>query len=164
MRKLICRIFIYNICFLLGILFGGYWIGHKYCLKLIECRKIADKHLHSVRIYDIWMMIKQNGKSMEKYFIDKGIQNVAIYGMSYLGIRLFHELNNTSICVKYGIDCNPNIEIGGLNIFHLENLDQYNVDAVVVTAIFSFDVIKNNLENIGFTNIISLDELLYDLI
>ena len=46
----------------------------------------------------------------------------------------------------------------------MNDIKNCDVDAVIVTAVFSFDDIKESLENIGFTNIIPLDEVLYDLI
>lgn len=148
----------------IGIAFGGYWMGHKYCVKLVESGEISNKHLHMVRLYDNWMMTKQNGASIEKYLMDKGIHTIAIYGMSYMGIRLFHELKNSSVQIKYGIDREKKARIPGIDIYKPDEIKKEGVDAVVVTAVFAFDSVKGSLEKLGFEKIIALDEILYDLI
>lgn len=152
------------ISMLLGIVSGGYWMGRKYCLKLVETRILSEKHLNIVKLYDIWMMTKQNGASIAQYLSDNDIRTIAIYGMSFMGIRLLHELKGSSIRIEYGIDCNPKMRIPELKIYHLKELGKVKVDAIIVTAIFSFDKIKNDLEKLGFDKIIGLDEILYNLI
>lgn len=161
--------FIKKICIVIeGILVGavvcGYWIGHKYCLKLVESRDLAEKHLNMVRLYDIWLMTKQTGMSIAEYLADHDIHKIAIYGMSYMGIRLFHDLESSSIHVKYGIDGNSKMRVPGIKIYHPDELQEKEIDAVIVTAIFSFDCIKKDLHSKGFKRIIALDELLYNLI
>lgn len=164
MRKVIVKIFINFALFFAGLFLGAYWIGHKYCLKLTNSEIIVNKHLHMIRLYDIWMMTKEKGNSIEEYLKRNEIQTIAIYGMSYMGIRLFHELKNTGIHIKYGLDCNPKMRLKGLDILDLKNIEKCDVDAVIVTAIFSFDEIKQNLEKAGFANVIALDEILYNFI
>lgn len=139
-------------------------MGHKYCIKWMESIKLADKHLHMVRLYDTWMMTKQSGASIEKYLMDKGIHTIAIYGMSYMGVRLFHELKKSGIHVEYGMDRETKMRIPKLSIVHPDEAEMEKVDAVVVTAIFAFDSIKRDLENLGFSRIIALDEILYHLV
>ena len=149
---------------LTGIIFGGYLLGHKYCLQLMDSRKLADKHLHMVRIYDVWMMVNQNGASIEKYLLERGIHTIAIYGMSYMGIRLFHELKDSLVHVKYGIDREPKFRIPELKIYQPMEVENEGVDAVIVTAIFAYDFVKKNLEEQGYREIIALDTILYSLI
>lgn len=148
----------------IGILLGGYLAGHKYCLKLEKCREISDKHLHILRMYDVWMMAKEEKRTIEEYLIERNIKNAAIYGMSYLGVRLFQELKNTSVDILFALDVNPRIRMAGLDIYHPDEIKTKQVDGVIVTAIFCFDEIKVLLEAKGFNNIIALDEILYDLI
>lgn len=149
---------------LTGIFFGGYWMGHKYCVKLMDSRHLVDKHLYMVRLYDIWMMTKQNGASIEKYLMDQNIYKIAIYGMSYMGIRLFHELRESSVCVAYGIDRDLKIRIPELEIYHPDEVGKKEIDAIIVTAVYSFDSIEKSLKALGFSKIIAFDEILYDLV
>ena len=149
---------------LAGALIGGYYMGHRYCLMLESARRQANKNLSIIRLYDAWMMAKENSKGIDGYLFQKNISSIAIYGMDIRGIRLFHELKNTSVIIRYGIDRNPSTRIAGLNILHPDEMKQGSVDAIVVTAVFAFDGIKKDLESRGFNRIISLDEILYDLI
>lgn len=147
-----------------GALIGGYYIGHKYCLMMEFARWQANKNLSIIRLYDAWMMAKENGIGIGGYLSQKNIFSIAIYGMDYRGIRLFHELKDTSVVVRYGVDRNPQTRIEGLEILQPDDMERGSVDAVVVTAIFAFDEIKKDLESRGFGKIISLDEIIYDLI
>ncbi len=164
MRKLMAAICAGCICIMAGGILGGYWMGHKYCSRLMDSKKLADKHLHMVRLYDIWMMTKQNGASFEQFLLDKGIHTIAIYGMSYMGIRLFHELEHGNVHIAYGMDQEVKAEIPRLKIYKPDEASKDGIDAVIVTAIFAFDIIKKNLEQLGFGKIISLDEIIYNLI
>lgn len=149
---------------LIGILIGGYRMGHKYAIKLMNFRQWADKYLNLVRLYDIWLMTKQKGMRIETYLSDRNIRTIAIYGMSYLGIRLFYELKNSSVHVQYGIDREPGMGVPGLIIYRPNNLPVKKVDAVIVTAMLSFDSIKKDMEKLGFEKVIAFDEILYDLV
>lgn len=149
---------------LAGGLVGGYYMGHKYCLMLESARWQANKNAAVIRFYDVWMMAKENKLGIDGYLSRKNISSIAIYGMDYRGVRLFHELKDTSIVIRYGIDRNPPARIQGLDVLHPDEIERESVDAVVVTAVFAFDEIKNDLESRGFTRIIPLDEILYDLI
>jgi len=101
---------------------------------------------------------------IDGYLSRKNISSIAIYGMDCRGIRLFHELKDTSVIIRYGVDRAPQTRIKGLDILHPDEMKKEDVDAVIVTAVFAFDEIQKNLKNKGFSKIISLDEILYDLI
>ena len=55
-------------------------------------REMSDKHLIILRALNEWMITKQNGKHIIEYFHKKEIKTVAIYGMIFLGERLYDEL------------------------------------------------------------------------
>lgn len=164
MRRIIKTVCTGCTCLLAGIVFGGYRAGHKYCLQVMENRELVNKHLHMIRTYDVWIMGMQNGASIESYLLDKGIHTVAIYGMSYMGIRLFHELKDSLVHVEYGIDREPKCRIPELKIYKPTEVKNEGIDAVIVTAIFAYDVVKKSLEGQGYKEIIALDDILYSLI
>ena len=127
-------------------------------------RRIAMKKLqHIVRVYDVWMMVKQSGGSIADYLESKNIHNIAIYGMAELGNRLYRELRESGISVKYGMDMNKRLQLRDLPIIKPVESDG-SVEAVVVTALTTFDIVRGNLEKLGYKNIIALDEMLYELI
>lgn len=158
-----------NICIgflgvLVGILIGGYYIGHKYCIMLEQTWWLVKKNMATIRLYDAWMMAKENSIGIDGYLSGKNISSIAIYGMDYRGVRLFHELKDTPIVIEYGVDRNPPARIAGLEIFHPDAIKGGSVDAVVVTAIFAFNGIEKDLKSKGFTRILALDEIIYELI
>lgn len=149
-----------------GIVIGIY-IGYRiYSWRLRDSRGQSDKHLFLVRCYDIWMMTKQEGKSIPEYLKKRNIESVVIYGMSFLGNRLYHELCENGIEVKYGIDQNTKYEMLDLAIYQIEDLKGVadKSDTVIVTAIFAYDAIKQKLIESGYQSIYSIDEILYQLL
>jgi predicted metal-dependent RNase len=109
-----------------------------------------------------WLILKQDGKRLEEYFINKGYQKIAIYGMGELGNRLFEELKNSSITVTYGIDKNSSNTYSELEVYDL-NEDLKEVDVIIVTAVFDFDKIQTSLSKIMKCPIISLDDVIFEI-
>lgn len=96
---------------------------------------------------------------LESYFESNCINDIAIYGMGYLG-KIFYELLRKSkqINIKYIIDMNVK-EHDKLNIYKVgDNLEA--VDAIIVTPITKFNVIQINLLKHYSYKIISLEEIL----
>lgn len=55
-------------------------------------------------IFNQWLYLRQKGKQLYLFFEDNQIENIAIYGMGALGERLYDELKDSSISVRYAID------------------------------------------------------------
>lgn len=113
-------------------------------------------------ILNVWLDIKQKGGSLEKYFIDNGYKTIAIYGMGELGSRLYEELRGTSVDVKYAIDKDAMSVGSELDVLELED-DLPSVDAIVVTAVFAYDSISENLEDKISCPILSLGDIVCDI-
>ena len=106
-----------------------------------------------------WLQMKQRGYNLGNVLRKKKYNNIAIYGTSYIGERLFDELKGTDIVVKYGIDKKKKGEWRGIKVFSPdENLP--DVDVIVVTAIYSYNEIVNGLVGKVRSVIISLEDLL----
>ena len=71
--------------------------------KIQKIQTMSDKHLALFLMMNQWVKVKQEGKSLVKYMEQNGYQEIAIYGMSYVGECLLNELKNSNIVVKYGI-------------------------------------------------------------
>lgn len=151
------------LCTCIGGAISGFYIGHKYCVQLINIRKLSNKHLQIIEVYDLWMSLPQN--AIENFLKKKNVGEIAIYGFSYLGKRLYQKLKESDIKIAYALDINPKVKIDGLSIIKPDEMQgDIKNETVIVTAIFDFDAIKTKLENMGYTNIISLYELLYDIV
>lgn len=125
-------------------------------------KQLADKHLALMQLFNQWMITKQEGKSIVDYFHKESIKSIAIYGMSYVGERLYDELKDSDIEVKYAIDKNADGIYSELEIVTpQEELEE--VDAIVVTPIFYFDEIEGMLSAKTEATILSLEDILYEI-
>jgi len=130
----------------------------------IICAK--DEKIDKFKLYynllNQWLMIKQEGKNLEQFFLDKNYHSIAIYGMGEMGNRLYEELKGTSIEVKYAIDKNAGKTYSELEVVELED-DLKKVDVIVVSAVFAFDEIEVELSEKMDCPIISLEDVVYEL-
>lgn len=122
----------------------------------------ANKFKSYYNLLNQWLMLKQEGKSLEKYFIDHDYQTIAIYGMGEMGGRLYDELKNSSIKIVYGIDKNAAWTDSELKICDPDD-ELQTVDAVIVTAVFAFDEIVETLSDKIECPIISLSEIVFEV-
>lgn len=151
--------------FLAGIV--GSVIGMAMVFKIKQKEKekwkiMSDKHLTLMLLLNQWMRTKQEGKSIVEYFHKNEITNIAIYGMSYIGERLYDELDITDIKVKYAIDQNADNIYSDINVL-LPDEDLPQVDAIVVTPVYHFYEIKEMLSGKMDCKIVSLEDVLCEL-
>ena len=127
-----------------------------------KAQTMSDKHLALFLMMNQWVAVKQEGKNLADYFEKNNFYSIAIYGMSYAGERLLEELRNSNIVVKYGIDKNASGIYSDIELITMDdNLE--DVDAVVVTPIFFFDQIEEELSKKLSCPIISLEDILYEV-
>ena len=125
-------------------------------------RNMSEKHLALFLMMNQWVAVKQEGKNLADYFEEQGYKSIAIYGMSYAGERLLEELKCSDIQVQYGIDKNADNIYMDVNIVTMED-ELKPVDAIVVTPIFFFDDIEEELSQKIDCPIISLEDVLYEV-
>lgn len=115
------------------------------------------------RILDAWLCHKEEGKSLETYFIKQGIKSIAIYGGGMLGKHLLEELKDSNIKVEYIIDRKADALKLGVPVYALED-DLPEVDVIVVTATYVYSEIKKQLEAKGYNSIYSLETIIFETI
>ena len=125
-------------------------------------RETASKHFVIMEVFSQWMRILQQGKSISEYLKMNGITDVAIYGMGMLGERLFDELSNSDIMVVCGIDRDIKKHYRDLPITRINNIPG-EVTYIIVTAIFYYQDIKDNLAQCTGAKIISLQDIIEEL-
>ena len=106
-----------------------------------------------------WLEIRQAGHRLDEYFKQKNIYNIAVYGIGVLGRRLYDELENSDIEIKYLIDRNPN---GMDKVLEFVSLDEeiLDVDAVIVTVFSEEERIVNEIRKLGYINAMGLSEVI----
>ena len=125
-------------------------------------KKMSDKHLTLFVMMSRWVELKQKGKCLKSYFEENDYKKIAIYGMSYAGERLVEELQGSNIEIAYGIDKNASRIYAEISMVTLEEKLE-KVDAVVVTPIFFFEEIEEELSKKIDCPIISLEDILYEM-
>jgi len=146
----------------IGAVTGGAVVGKLSEKKVTQKEEKVDKFKSYYEMLNQWLIIKQEGKSLEQYFIDNGYKTVAIYGMGEMGNRLYTELQSGKVEIRYAVDENADGIYSDLEILSRE--DEFKeVDVMVVTATFAFDEIVEELRKKVDCPIVSLDDVVYDM-
>lgn len=130
-----------------------------------EVKKIYVQGLKEHILYEYmnrWLFLNQRGISPSSFFIGQGIRTVAIYGIHYMGQRLFDELKDSGVEVEYAIDSNPAMQDFEISIPILSPDDTLKpVDAVVITPIWDFLEIESNLSTKLDCPMFSIEDVLF---
>lgn len=145
-----------------GAVAGAVAIGKEAQKTVNKSQKMSDKHLVLFLMMNRWVEVKQDGKNLADYFREKGYKSIAIYGMSYAGERLLHELKDSDIEVKYGIDQKADEIYTDVDVLTMDD-ELPGVDVVVVTSIYFFDEISEKLADLMDSPVISLEDILYEM-
>lgn len=148
---------------LTGAAIGGGAVGKKISRQAKINKEYSDKHLALFLMMNQWVKVKQQGKSLASYFEKNGYKKIAIYGMSYAGETLVDELTDTGIEIAYGIDKRADSIYADVDIVSMDDTLE-NVDAIVVTAITFYDEIEEKLSERLECPVISLEDILYEII
>lgn len=111
-----------------------------------------------------WIILKNKGKSLNDYFVENKIHKIAVYGMGEIGERFLEEMSvchDVEIC--YAIDQNADGVLLEIPVKTLDDMLE-PVDAVIVTAVFAFDSIAPELKAKTSAPIISLKEIIQELL
>lgn len=145
-----------------GAVAGAVAIGKETQKTVNKTQGMSDKHLALFLMMNRWVEVKQDGKNLVDFFHEKGYKSIAIYGMSYAGERLLHELKGSDIEVKCGIDRKADEIYTDIDLITLDE-EIPKVDVIVVTSIFFFDEIKEKMETLTDRPVISLEGILYEV-
>lgn len=150
------------LCIFIGAIAGTAVSGRILGKAADKVKKMSDKHLELYLLMNQWVAVKQEGKNLSDYFRNKGYQNIAIYGMSYIGQTLVKELKGTDIIVKYAIDKKANELCSALQIITPDAVFT-EVDVIVVTPVTFFDEIRHMLAGRVECPIVSVKDILYEI-
>ena len=122
---------------------------------------MSNKHLALFLMMNEWVKVKQKGKSLTEYFEKNGYKKIAIYGMSFIGRRLYEELANY-VEIDYAIDKNADNICMDICIY-LPNDHLEEVDAIIVTTVMHFDEITELLQKKVKCPVLSLENIIDEL-
>lgn len=126
----------------------------------VELEKKLQKSVLFYWVLTRWMELKIGGFCIADILNRLEYNHVAVYGYAELGQLLCKELANTQIRVLYIIDKKVK-DTGAANLpVYAPRKGLPEVDAVVVTAVYYFEDIEEELSQMGYDNIVSLRTLL----
>lgn len=128
---------------------------------LMEWKVLAQKHLFMFQIMNRWVELKQKNFCIWKFLQKKGYHHIAIYGMSFIGRRLYEELANY-VEIDYAINKNADNICMDICIY-LPNDHLEEVDAIIVTTVMHFDEITELLQKKVKCPVLSLENIIDEL-
>jgi hypothetical protein len=155
--------FLATVSLLAGAAAGAATIG-KIQGQAVEAKaKKVDQFRGYYNMLNQWLVLKQEGKSLEKYFVDNGYKKIAIYGMGEMGNRLYDELKGSSVEIKFAIDKEAESIYSDLEVIEKEELtSKESVDVIVVTATYAYDEIEEEISGMVNCPVVSLDDVVYE--
>ncbi|MDD2972730.1 MAG: hypothetical protein PHE02_11440 [Lachnospiraceae bacterium] len=159
-----------NMLGLVGLITGGIAgaaVSGVVCTKtsnkiITQNSKKVDKFRVYYEVLNQWLALKQEGKGIAVYLSEKGYRTIAIYGMGELGNRLKSELDKTDISIKYCLDKESVCLDEHQNVIDFD-AKLPSVDLIIVTAMFAFDEIEEELSDRTDSRIMPLDELIFSI-
>lgn len=135
--------------------------NHITCLQeqLLSYRRVAEINESIIRMMFLWLN-NPSDKALENAFEIIQCNKIAVYGYGRLGQILVKKLKNTKIDVGYIIDRNKKLRVPGYIVFH-PNDKLPIVDAIVITNVYDFDSISDELlKTTKSINILSLADIM----
>lgn len=130
----------------------------------INDKEIALKNDALLNMMIRWMTVKLQNKSVGRYLNERRFNNIAIYGMGNIGVCLCAELKHSGVNVLYGIDLQADCLDASVPIMKPDEIKaDLPVDAIVVTSIYYFNNIYNNLKDKCTCEIIALNDILLNM-
>lgn len=109
-----------------------------------------------------WFELKQQGKQITDFFHDNHYKKIIIYGMSDLGIYLTRELSGSDVEVVCGIDRRAGELETGIRTLTMED-DLPDTDAIIITAVYFFDQIEEELRKKTDCPILSMEDVVFTI-
>lgn len=147
---------------MIGVVAGGTAAGTVSSKRMKEMTQKAAKVHQLYMAFDQWLRIRQEGRTLAEYFKNHNYKTVAIYGMKELGERLYDELEDSDITVRYIIDKNADAIYADVDVV-TPDAELEDVDVIVVTALYYFGEIEEMLSEKVNCPIISLEDILYEV-
>lgn len=136
---------------------GFSYIVENYVSNKNECIE-PNKYEQYYYLLNKWIELKQKNIDIVTYFKSRNYKDIVIYGMGEIGVHLLEELKERDINIKYIIDQKSN----PLNLVTDKSINKkIEADIVVVTPIFAYDFIKNQLKDYCSCPIVSIEEIIF---
>jgi len=126
----------------------------------IKSEKYFNKFERYYYLMDAWVKLYQANISVSSLLTKMDIRTIAIYGDGKSGKRLFDDLKNSDIQVKYFIDKNADKLIEAVPVVKPDE-ELLSVDAVVISLPDAYTAISSMLLEKCNYKMISIEDLIY---
>ncbi len=134
-----------------------------YIVDEIVEKKNKEKFTSLYFLLDFWMQAMEEQKEIASFFIKNNYQNIAIYGMGAIGKHIKKQLEKQNFHILYSINRNE-IKYNNFNYNLFKDINKIpKADVIVVTPIMEYKEIKEKLEKITSSKIISIEEVILSL-
>lgn len=127
-----------------------------------DLKGMLKKKQSIIALLEKWVLLNQGGYSVKQVLEEREFHRIAIYGLGCVGNLLCKELDDSPIEVVYIIDNNAEKLSSNYSIYtmnhDLESLDK--VDVIIVTPFYSFEEIKQQLNQRIEVPVLSIEEIL----
>lgn len=130
--------------------------------QLFKSERMCIRAEKIYRCFDKWMKNRESGKYIQDYLINKGIKHIAIYGVGVMGEHILSELRNSQVTVEYLMDQRFRADCNNTKLVGVDD-ELEDVDAIIVTPINEYNIIKDKLQKKTKARIMSLEEIIYDI-
>ena len=117
---------------------------------------ILEQYRSYWRLFDKWMILKENGIKLKDFFIKRGYNRIAVYGIGMMGRHFLAELPEDMLA--YAIDGRADSLNLGLPLFKADD-ELPATDAIIVTATYDYTSIYNMLKEKVTCPVYSLEEI-----
>lgn len=125
--------------------------------------KLLSKFQKMFFVYNTWMELSERKIYIENHLAQKNICSVAIYGFSYIGKRLYGNLNKSKIRVKYFIDMNAEYLEGDSIPIYEPGAKLVAVDMIIISLVDEVESITERLRTVSNARICAITELLEEM-
>lgn len=118
-----------------------------------------ERYVGNYNLVGEWLSMIERGSSLEKNLKKMGVNSVGIYGMGMLGAHCYSQLKSSDIDVKCVID-KKNI-LGVYSVKKCKGDEKIeDVDAIIITPLFYYNEIKEELTKNNNIRVISLQDVI----
>lgn len=114
-----------------------------------------------LNMMDQWLILKQEGKCIDRYLKRQGYNTAAVYGMAIYGRHVIRELQESDVEIMYGIDRREMGAYRGIRVIRpAEGMPP--VDVIINTVIRDHTGIKAYLAQLTGSPVVSLEDVIYE--
>lgn len=140
--------------------------------ETLKKRKVWEpdrsRSVEIITVYDYWLYLEHRNLHVSDYLCAHKYYKIGIYGMSLLGNRLYDLLTDSNVETIFAIDRRAKRIACKIPTFCLEDTQVENyvkqVDIIIVTVAIGFESIHEKLENKYGVTVLSLKNILVDMI